>query len=179
MRLCPYQELHAHSEHHPLASGRRGDRHRSAAARSRHGDQRLRPRRIDRHIHHLARHRAELRRRIRGIPARRKASVDSAVGHQLRARRRRHLALAGAAHDAAHAGRVSVVVERDPQTSEGVRHLVSDHGSGDDRRLRLDRRHPLLCIFRTDAAADVSRDRRLGRRESRAITRMAASRVSR
>ncbi len=103
-------------------------------------------------------------RRPRGVPVHRERAVDSAVGHPLLPRHRRHLALARPPDDAPHADHLPRRLELAAQTSEGIRDRVPDHGSGDGRRVRRRRSDPLLHLLRADAAADVPRHRRLGRR---------------
>ncbi len=135
-----------------------------AALRSEPG-QRHRPDRLGGHVRHLARHPPALPGGLRRLPTRRNASMDSAVGHQLRHRRGRHLALAGPADDAPYAGRPALLVEFDSQTPEGVRHRHARARVGDDRSVRLAGHPPLLRLLRADAPADVPDHRRMGRRE--------------
>ena len=87
------------------------------------------------------------------------------MGNQLCRGRRRHLALAGAADDAADAGCDPGVMELDPQAPEGIHHGHAGHGVGHDRCVPGDGPGALLCIFRADAFADVPDHRRVGREE--------------
>ncbi len=89
--------------------------------------------------------------------------MDPAVRDRLPARRRRHLAAAGAAHDPADPGRHPRLLDLGPRPREGLPHLAvaADHRHA--RGVPVARHVPVLCLLGADADPDVLHHRDLGR----------------